>query len=179
MVIITLLLFFLALMASAQTVSQNAQKSYTLKWTHEPFDQNVFIENKGQFDGQDNLPGSDIRYFVGKDGVLMYFTPQGVTYREDERAQPTDNEIEEAEKQGKDADKVLGKLITHCVNMQWLGADPNAEIISEQEVEHYYTYPDLKDKSGKSTIQASAFRKVIYKNLYPGIDVEYFFPQGK
>jgi len=63
--------------------------------------------------------------------------------------------------------------------MEWVGADPNAQIISEEKVSNYFTYSDLKDPNGKTTIKARACRKIVYKNIYPNIDIEYIFPENK
>ena len=45
----------------------------------------VFIENKGQFEGENNSKtSSSILYAANYNGVDIYFTPLGVTYRHDE-----------------------------------------------------------------------------------------------
>ncbi|MBI4930067.1 MAG: gliding motility-associated C-terminal domain-containing protein [Bacteroidetes bacterium] len=148
--IISLSGFIFLLFISCIVHSQN--------WQTKPFEQKVFIENKGQFDGMNNLKNSHIKYAVVNEGVAIYFTNTGLTYRHDEYEKQNEGEEEAA------------KLISHFVQMEWEGANPDAEIISEDAASCYFTYP---------TIKASAVKKIIYKNIYPNIDVEYFFPEGK
>ena len=58
------ILFFLNSAAFAQK----------LKWTGSETDRNVFIENKGQFDGKDDLQNSKIVFAYVQDGLEIYFT---------------------------------------------------------------------------------------------------------
>ena len=175
-------------------------------WSSAPYEHKVFIENKGQFDPVDNKdkanpllpPGyvqKEIKYAVTMEGMNIYFTGHGLTYRRDETQKLSEVEKEKME----DAKATLGKKdlnvslaegeeehegnaskkIFHLVNMDWQGANPDAEVIAEDPVTYYYTYGDRNDKSGKSTIKALAYNKITYKNIYPGIDIVYTFPQNK
>src|SRR5689334_21036625 len=55
---------------------------------------NVFIENKGQFEGRNKSGKKNIHYAVAKEGIEIYFTPVGVTYRYDKLVGPDKEEIE-------------------------------------------------------------------------------------
>src|ERR1043165_6245043 len=136
------------------------------KWTiNNPFSQKVFIENKGQFDGMNNLPGSAIQFVVDDAGTRIFFTPHGLTYSfnlSDDKSSP------EAEER-----KPLAKPTSVYLQMEWEGANPNVNIVAENKVKDYYTYPGIENN--KSTIVANGFQKIIYKNLYPDIDVVYTF----
>ena len=55
--------------------------------------------------------------------------------------------------------------------VQWLNANTNAELQALAPANHYFNYC----KNGKGIDHVPAFEKLIYKNLYPGIDVEYVF----
>ncbi|MEO5673152.1 MAG: PKD domain-containing protein, partial [Chitinophagales bacterium] len=59
------------------------------------------------------------------------------------------------------------------LHMDWGNANENAAIEVENKTVDYYTY--LDDKKTNGTIIARAFKKLIYKNIYPGIDAEYSF----
>ncbi|MEO6882711.1 MAG: gliding motility-associated C-terminal domain-containing protein [Bacteroidia bacterium] len=163
---------------------QAQNKTGSKNWTKNPFEEKVFVENKTQFDGQDKLPNSAILFGVRNDGVQIYFIQKGLTYRHDEFVPMSEAEKDKAEKEAAksgrkmDAD-MMRKRKTDCISMQWENANPNVQIFSEDEVSNYFTYPDLRDKSGKTTIKAFAYKKIIYKNLYPNIDVEYSFPENK
>src|SRR3954469_20166405 len=82
-----LLLVFNAGQAFSQ--GNNGKPAGTLKWTVNPFDQRVFIENKGQFDGMDG----NIRFAINNMGEEVYFTPSGLTYRHNELRDLTEEEI--------------------------------------------------------------------------------------
>src|SRR5437879_2899931 len=64
----------------------NASKNFAIKsdWSANPFHQNAFIENKGQFDDQDGIKNSEIIFGIQNDGVEIYFTPKGLTYKHNE-----------------------------------------------------------------------------------------------
>ena len=151
-----------------------------------PFEHKVFIENKGQFatanpssggfDTKNNLKNNPIKYAYSSEGVEIYFTNKGLTYRHDEIENVSENEKGSGEKE---REEKIRKVIPHFAHMDWVGANPHAQIIAEDAVTYYFTYPNLNDKSGKTSLKASAYKKIIYKNLYPNIDVEYTFPENK
>lgn len=61
------------------------------------------------------------------------------------------------------------KVITdRTITMEWLGANNQIEILAEEKSDNYHTYGLLPGK-------AFGYKKLTYKNLYPGIDVVYFF----
>src|SRR5258706_13994889 len=69
------------------------------------------------------------------------------------------------------------KRVPHYLHMEWVGANPKAEVVAEEKVSHYYTYPVNSASAG--TIKADAYKKIIYKNLYPGLTVDYIMPDDK
>jgi gliding motility-associated-like protein len=150
-----------------------------------PFEQKVFIENKGQFDQQAEDKNSKVYYSTCLQGIKMLFTANGLTYRYDKK-----EILAEEEKNG--FEKLFGKLsltknkkaaeyekekaikITpQYLSVEWVGSSATAEIVAENKVDHYYTY----NGKNNSTIKASAFKKLIYKNIYPNIDLVYTIPQ--
>jgi len=160
-------------------------------WQKNTFQDKVFIENKGQFichdlSGDEVKNGNLIKYgTILSGGVEIYFTAHGLTYRhvqaqhlsEDEREGKGKMQSEEksASLKADEERKKISGSIPYYLHMDWVGANSNAQLIAEDVISNYFTY----GYSGASTIKASAFRKIIYKNLYPSIDVEYSFPVGK
>ncbi len=202
------LLIIMILLAIHPAFSQTKAQGITEKpnWSGTPFEHHVFIENKGQFDPIDNkdkanplLPlgyvQKEIKYAVTTEGMNIYFTSHGLTYRRDETQKLSEEEKEKME----DAKATLGKkdlnvslaeeeeehegnaskTISHLISMDWQGANPDAEVIAEDPVTYYYTYGDRNDKSNRSTIKALAYHKITYKNIYPNIDIVYTFPEDK
>ncbi|MFN8242407.1 MAG: gliding motility-associated C-terminal domain-containing protein [Ferruginibacter sp.] len=58
------------------------------------------------------------------------------------------------------------------ISMEWVGANPAVQVLVEEPRSDYHTYGLLPHKAG-------LFKKLIYKELYPGIDVLYYFPENK
>jgi CHU_C Type IX secretion signal domain/SprB repeat len=138
------------------------------KWTTNPFDNQVFIENKGQFDGI--LPGNEKVYFVVRlGGIQAFFTATGIVYRM-KKYPPLDFS------KGQDPDENgPPKPIIKYVYSEWKESNPNVQTSREEEQSFYYTYPSGAD----GTIKTNVFKKITYRNLYPGIDAEYSFKKGK
>ena len=66
--------------------------------------------------------------------------------------------------------------ITSIVKMEWLDANPHPLIEVQDKSGGYYTYLK-KEAEGFSTIITEGYRKIIYRDIYPGIDAEYNFPE--
>ena len=149
----------------------------------------VFIENKSQFDGRNNLRGSKI-LFVGENASRqILFTKTGLTYRLDKKEilktddkEEQKREIEAAENnenlqyrqaEAHEAQEHRGKITleTAFVQMQWLNSNPAVEVEASQPVSNYFNY----SVNGKSVDHVTGYQKLVYKNLYPNIDVEYVF----
>ena len=136
----------------------------------------VFIENIGQYNS--SLPGYEnmgsIKYgYEGLDMPVLFTTKGLIHYQR--KINPLTHEEEEAfEKEGLPEEEIeLKKTITdRVISMEWVGANPAVEIIPEDKTNDYHTYGLLPGK-------ASGYRRVTYKNLYPGIDVVYSFNQNK
>jgi hypothetical protein len=154
-----------------------AQKSL---WSTDPFEHHVFVENKGQFLNIGNSDSRSIKFAWSGNGVSIYFTPTGLCYYHMDLKPESSGERdqEKEEHQGPKKEKGL-KGVPQSVRMDWEGADPAAKIIAEDPETYYFTYADLNDKTGKSSIRASGFKKITYKNIYPNIDIVYTFPSAK
>lgn len=165
--------------SSAQVIAKNKNvKSSTIatgkelqtNWTATPYDRRIFIENKGQFDAE-TKSADKILYGVMCGGVNIYFTAHGVIYRFDKYIESQKEEEDEEQ----EPDKVSLKTTTQYINSKWEGSNPTVTVEGEDEQTYYYTYP-LGDNR---TIKANVFKKILYRNLYPGIDAEYIFPKDK
>ncbi|MBL7892102.1 MAG: hypothetical protein JNL63_05690 [Bacteroidia bacterium] len=165
---------------SAQSFANSFSGSNSAWTRNDIFQNKVFIENLGQFDGKDNLPSSAISYGIISEGQQIYFSSKGLTYRYDIREYPKEllAEIEKEQQERKkekpgEFERELeekAKTTVYAVSMEWLNTNPEAKIQAEDIVPEYYTYGD-----GKEFYKASAYKKLMYKNLYPNIDVEYVF----
>ena len=158
----------------AQVVSSNS-------WTNtSPFDHKVFIENKGQFSAKTEAGGRAL--FGGKVGQLeVFFTNRGMSYCYNEAVTDTRSEREHERERNHEGEyeeeKKNNLTIPHSLNVEWVGSNPDAELVGEYPVPQYFTYGDVRDPSGKTGFKANAFEKLLYKNIYPHIDIEYSFPK--
>lgn len=140
------------------------------KWRlNDPFEQPVFIENnEGQFNGQLSSEYGTILYSTRINGAEIYFTPNGIVYRYEKYPKINGDADKEGIKKPEQPNVVI-------FSKEWEGANKNVSIEAEDEVSFYYTY----GRADKHTTLAHAFRKLLYKNIYPGIDIEYSFHKGE
>ena len=68
----------------------------------------------------------------------------------------------------------MGKK-SHYLSYEWLGSNPEVTVEGQSKENYPCSYLIGKNK----TVKANAFKKILYHNLYPGIDAEYVFPKGK
>lgn len=172
-------LYYLLLYGSLPIIAQSnstASSDTRTKWISSPFENKVFIENKGQFDAE--LLSDKIKFGINSMGMQTYFTSSGMTYlfnvsessgNKSLNGKEKDQELQEDEVEERKRD---AKVYIKQIHMQWLNANPNAKLISENGVPEYYTYSDANNLQ---TYKASACKKIVYKDLYPNIDVEYIF----
>lgn len=134
-----------------------------------------FIQNIGQY--KEELPGftgmGRILYAYEGSGMPVLFTQNGIIHLQREVKQVSPAERMQLLKKGlkqKDIDKA--NTVNRTISMQWLNANPHALVVPEEKTESYITYWYLKEK-------AAIYRKLVYKELYPGIDVLYSFDDSK
>jgi gliding motility-associated-like protein len=132
-----------------------------------------YVENIGQFD-----PPAAYAYMgkvlYGYEGLNMpvLFTARGVISLHRKIKKPSKDEIERMERKGMSEREIEEKIIPvdRTITMEWGNANPDPQIITGGLLPHYNTYGVLEDK-------AKIFKKIIYKELYPGIDIEYSFTE--
>ncbi|HLP14518.1 MAG TPA: gliding motility-associated C-terminal domain-containing protein [Flavobacteriales bacterium] len=181
----TLSLFFFAIVAGNSWSQQAAWK------INNQFDQRCFVENLGQFDGI--LPGNKKVLFGSKtSGTDIYFTENGIVFRQREKVKRSSKEIHEilekmeAGKEGKklsrkeerreeerEKEKLEFKFNDHFIELTWKNAEQHIGTLASGQVVTSYHFPE---KNTNNTLQARGFKKLVYYNVYPGIDVELFFP---
>ena len=179
------LLFLTATNFYLSALPPQAEKPNVNKWTFKnPFEQKVFIENKGQFTiDEKSVKTSDIFFGARQDGLFYYFTKNGIWIKHTTKVKRTEKEIEvESEKHGiksskeeKGEEEFAFKSVDEYYRMEFSGAGLNTEIISVDEVSQQYNFGSNNNRN----ISTHAYKKIIYKNLYPGIDMEIYFPDDK
>jgi len=157
------------------------------QYSKKPFQRKVFIENKGQF--KNTLPKvyQDFDYAIDngtqilfKNNTLIYHFTQThekewmeEELRESERAEFKTEEEEERERE-------KFKPTHQYIQLKWIGANSKAKIVVENVDEAKYGYGVDWEVSKKGhTIFCKGYKKLTLKNLYEGIDVEYFFTENE
>ena len=161
------LLFIFPLITSA-----TGPKPAAYKWVvKQPFDHKEFVENKGQFAIPDkDVSATDIIYGAHNDKLDYYFTKNSIWIS---YLKITGNSNPAAGIISSDPSKNTYTQEYH--EMNFIGANPDVQITSENKVSNYYVYR----VSDFNSITASAYKKITYVNLYPGIDMVVYFPENK
>ncbi len=128
-----------------------------------------FIENKGQFDVRHpQLAGMDIRYAIDETHKQIYFTPSGIVYH---------FFSSEKNKNRQKGDRTKPRFVTQheIVEMKWEGANAKPEIVASVPSGAHHAYAiNTNDKFDVRSIEnLKGYKKITYKNLYPGIDAEF------
>ena len=156
-------------------------KSYsqTPGWSSSIEPQKVFIENKGQFTNQ--KAGDEVLFAYDDGRTNIYFSKKGVTYKFLKPITKKEKENEGkfttvAEWKKKEAEERKIEIQSDVIFMTWENPNADLEIIASEPRTDYYSYC-LKENedSYKNINYIKAFKKIVYKNIYDGIDIEYVF----
>lgn len=142
-----------------------AQKS---TWVKGLDSERAFIKNDGQYDGMNWQSINNPEYVIKQSNYFTFFTKKGLTYRVESLIRNPNRD--------KNNPKSPKRVHTsELVDIFWIGANENVEIISENPTDYFYSYAVKDSKSGKvsNLKNVKGFKKIIYKNLYENIDIEY------
>ncbi len=142
------------------------------------FQSNYFIKNVPGL--VSDFKGQPIRYFADHEGICVYLTDAGPIYKlvdkDEEKIKEIEREKKHELKKGKhiieEEERELPVRISY-VPVKWIGANPHPRIESIHKSTGYYTYLAGTVLEGFHSIITDGYSKLIYHDLYPGIDVEY------
>jgi len=121
-----------------------------------------FIENKGQVVDMNSRLRPDILFSGEGGGSKVFLRGSGVSYviakQEYSNAETT-----------QDSSSVF---FLQRIDMDFEGANNNITILKSEMVEGYFNY--YLPHCANGITKVSAFNKVVYENVYPGIDVVFF-----
>jgi gliding motility-associated-like protein len=179
--------FFFSMLLNLCVIAQPEAKT---EWIcKQPFDQRIFIENKGQcITSYEKLNGKDILFHSYFEGLHYYFTKNAIwikriaTVRRSKREQremekrlkkiTSEENEEEIEEEGK-MRKWKQKELFYC--MEFVGSSEETAVEGFEQVTQRFNFK----ATVQATITASAYDKIVYHNLYKGIDMEIIYPDGK
>lgn len=145
----------------------------------------VFEENKGQLVDENGRRNPSILYFMRSGGMIIFFRRDGVSYQwnyDQEISEDADMISEASGKRERilyDEDGGRKVILRHCfkTTMTWGNANPMVELVPSEATEGTVNYYLAHCPEGITDVRA--FKRIHYKNLYPGIDVTYYTKNGK
>lgn len=149
-------------------------------------DQKSFVENWGQFD--ERVPGATyIKYGFEGDGQQVFLSRNKIyfnLYRAKLREKtPEEKARRKARKkagfcspEAYTAFEKAGKKFDYTTDLletEWVNANPDPDMVGSEmdQATHTYEWGSMYDLHSRSGIHS--YQKITYKDLYPGIDVEY------
>ena len=137
-----------------------------------------FYENKGQIVGQDYKANSGVKYLLCSPGFNVQLRQTGFSYDTytDELTQPcpggkTTSVANQSEQNRFKQSQVYTRHF-HRVDIDLIGCNTDAEIVAEEKSYAYYNYITAGTPNG-GVSDVHYYQKVIYKNIYPNIDLEF------
>lgn len=115
-------------------------------------------------------PSADVLYTYEYSGEKIYFTRSGLVY-EQVKNRVVKEEDEEHQRLTGEKEKRVNEEVSY-IHMRWKNPDPSVQVIPSEKVAHYFSY-------GQKEFHAAGYKKIVYHDLYPGIDLEYFIPLDK
>jgi hypothetical protein len=164
------LCFILCLILTASMAkAQDSANLLHSDWQH-PL---AFIENKGQFDGRD-WQNSEILYGIDYNGLCVFFTRSGLTYRFDKFIRNPGRSKERPHEPKR-------TNISELMSVTWIDANQNAEVVASEQISSYYSYciKDAETEEYSNVNYINGYQTLLYKNLYDNVDAEYTLHQGK
>lgn len=161
-----------------------AQTDQSASWNAEYSKSKSFVENIGQFDQNETATTGMIRYAIDFGATRIFFGDKGVSYSFLEAIKIPKSERDELRKKlggsfenHKKYEKLIGKYKFKAdeVGMSWLNSSTNVRLEGRDETIDYHNYSVKDPENGKNVSYSNAkgFSKLVYKNIYPSIDIEY------
>jgi gliding motility-associated-like protein len=172
-------LFLLCIFFFLFSISVYSQKSWSVKLDYAK----AFIENKGQFNNV--KAGGDVLFAVDNGSTMIYFTKKGLTYTFLKRWPKMTQEEKKIRKENRktfedwrqlEIDEKLMNFQTDIISFTWLNANSSVEVQATDLTSDYHSY-NVKQKDGsfKNINFIKAYKKILYKNIFPKIDIEFIF----
>ncbi len=135
-----------------------------------------YIQNKGQYGDTLAKYAAMGKILYGYEGLGMpvLFTAKGVIHLQRKQKKLSYEERERMEERGMSKEQIRksNPATDRVITIEWINANPGAEMIAEDAAPGYHVY-------GLQLQKAAAYKKLIYKELYPGIDIVYSFIRGE
>lgn len=137
-----------------------------------------FIENKGQIHDQNFKPNTEVKYLLSIPGMNIQLKQNSFSYDTYTLEQKNTEATRETALTKLKHPKLESTYHFHRVDVEFIGANTQPEIIAEHPSETYYNYYTTGTcEQGATNVRS--YEKVTYKNIYPNIDLEFIAKEGK
>ncbi len=130
-----------------------------------------FIENKGQIIDVEKHLRPDILFMGQGKGMNIFLRKCGISYVM-HKSSGFVKEKKDNFSSVKQTTPDTSTLFTHRVDMNFVGGNPNAQIMTSEQTEGYFNYYYEHCPNGITNVHA--FNRVVYKNIYKNIDVVFY-----
>ena len=138
-----------------------------------------FIENKGQIIDQNNLLNKEVFYLYNCFGLNVQLKRSGFSYEVIKtESKPKVKKGSEADYHGKFDESENVTIYTHRIDILFIGALPNSKITTSEPIASYINYYTTGTPEVGVT-NVHHYKKVLYHNIYPNIDVEFLLSDEK
>ena len=125
-------------------------------------DNQGFEENKGQIKGEE---AHRVLFFHKEAGMSMFLMPTGIAYQFCNSTKASDDSDNSSVFDGNHLIEAGSyKTETYRMDMELVGANPNAKITRHGKSRDYVKYYQ------EETFTAYSYEKIVYENIYPNID---------
>lgn len=157
----------------------SSSKTPTISASPKTIQELSFTENKGQISDQFYHARPDV-LFSGTNGDLVFhLRNNGISYQlssvSDWKTQNTSYRTHIVEQNTQV--KVPTKTSIYRIDVNWLNANTNCQIVKENEVAGYDNY--YLESCPNGALFVKSYKKITYKNVYPGIDLIWYEKDGQ
>lgn len=140
----------------------------------------AFIRNEGQVIDQTGRPNRQVLYLLNSRGLNVQLKKNGFSYdtyefEEHPLSQVVSNDILSKRKRGMAEDKIARRIF-HRVDIQFVNSNPEVEIKEIGETASFFNFYNVPGIE-RGITGVKSFKRLYYKDLYPGIDVDFFIPE--
>ncbi|NQV02934.1 MAG: hypothetical protein HQ542_09830, partial [Bacteroidia bacterium] len=135
-----------------------------------------FIENKGQIIDQDNNLNPAVLYLLNTPGFNVQLRKGGFSYDVYTPKSPEGDLFTPL--QGLEGEPATWDEVQfHRIDFDLIGCNPNCEIITTEPSPDYLNYYTVGTPE-KGVTRVRSYKKITYKDIYPGIDVEFLVDEN-
>jgi hypothetical protein len=137
-----------------------------------------FIENRGQIVDQHNRRNSAVKYLVSMPHMNVQLREAGFSYDIFTIKEQESSPLNPYNLNQEHPDTNKRYIHINRIDVQFMGCNRNVEIIAQDEIQTKFNYYSLYVKD-KEVTNVKAYQKIVYKNLYPQIDLEFIIDKER